>query len=187
MTSFILQIMELDIADINLAFYKKELGRQRSSREDINERAYLIRTEQLWHKSHTSSYVIVVLVEKYIDDKKVNAWSWLQEADDADVLSFPSITQKQKAQLREEERRKIDESMAGLTPEQIKQMKEEEKKARKRLTAKLYYQAHKEKVLERTRAWAKNNRDKVHASHRRYNQKIKEKKLWEDQLKDNSL
>lgn len=179
--------MELDIADINLAFYRKELGRQRSSREDLNDRAYLIRTEQLWHKNHTSSYVIVVLVEKYIDNKKVNAWSWLQEADDADVLSFPSLTQKQKTQLREEERKKLEESLTGLTPEQIKQMKEEEKKARKRLTAKLYYQSHKEQVLKKTKEWAQNNKDKVHASHRRYNQKIREKKLWEDQQKDSNF
>lgn len=179
--------MELDIADINISLYRKELGRQRSSREDINDRAYLIKTEQLYHRKHTSQYVIVVMIEKYIDDRKVNAWSWLQEADDDEVLSFPSVTQKQRALLREEERKKLTEDVSNLTPEQIKQMKEEERKARKRLTAKLYYQAHKEEVVKKSKEWAQRNKDKVHASHKRYRQKVKERQLWEDQLKDSSL
>lgn len=186
MTSLI-YLMELDIADINLALYNKEVGRVRQTKEPINDRAYLMRTEQLYHRNHTSQYVIVVLVEKYIDERKVNAWSWTQEADISEVLEFPSPTRKQKELLKEDERMKLMESLSNLTPEQIKQMREEEKKARKRLTAKLYYQKHKEKVLERSKAWARNNKDKVHASHKRYNQKLRENKLWEDQQKDSSL
>lgn len=175
--------MEFDISTINLAFYRKETGRMRETREDLNDRAYLIRTEQLWHKTHTSSYIIVVLIEKYIDDRKVNAWSWMEEATDEDVLSFPSLTQKEKQKSQESD----TSTYGNLTPEQIKYMKEEEKKARRRLTAKLYYQKHKEKIISKSKIWAQNNKDKVHAAHRRYNQKIKEEKLWEDQQRNSSL
>lgn len=187
MTSFYLMDEDFDISTINLTFYRKEIGRTRETRESLNDRAYLIRTEQLWHKTHTSSYIIVVLIEKYIDDKKVNAWSWMEEATTEDVLSFPSLTQKEKSRLQDEERKERMKALADLTPEQIKQMKEEEKKARKRLTAKLYYQKHKERMIQKSKAWAQNNKDKVHASHRKYNQKLREQRLWEDQQKDSSL
>lgn len=179
--------MDLDIADINLTLYNKEVGRVRQTKEPINDRTYLMRTEQLYHRNHTSQYVIVVLVEKYIDERKVNAWSWTQEADISEVLEFPSPTRKQKELLKEEERMKMMESISNLTPEQIKQMKEEERKARKRLIAKLYYQKHKERIIKKSKEWSKTHRDSVNAARRKHNQKIREEKLWEDQLKDSSL
>lgn len=179
--------MELDISDINLTLYNKEVGRVRQTKEPINDRAYLMRTEQLYHRNHTSQYVIVVLIEKFIDGKKVNAWSWSQEADISEVLEFPSPTRKQKELLREEERMKQMEYTSSLTPEQIKQMREEEKKARKRLTAKLYYQKHRERIIAKSKEWSRTHRESVRAAKRRHTQKIREEKLWEDQARNSSL
>ena len=80
---------ELDnVNDIDITIYRKKDGLSRTTREDITPRVYLIKTEQIYHKYHTSSYANVIRVDKYIDDTLVNSYSWIQQIEPAEVDEF---------------------------------------------------------------------------------------------------
>ena len=104
----------------------------------------------------------------------------MEEASTNDVLDFPTDPTRAAD-------RNISQEDSDYSPEELTRLKEEAKKARKRLAAKLYYQRNKEKIVQRAKEYMKKHPEVARETKKRYRQKIKEKKLWEDQLKDSSL
>jgi len=169
--------MEVDLSTIDLSLYQKQEGRQRMSIDTLNERVYLKKTEQLYHKKYSSSYVTVVLVEKFIDDKLTSSWSWIQPLTDEELLDFPlppSVHKeynkkryrdrkeyyKQYYQQHKDPNTPTRKKWSELTPEEIKE--------RKREQSKLYYQLHRDEVLEKKRQYNQTHKDIISKANKKY-------------------
>ncbi len=151
--------MELDIANIDITLYSKVEGKVRESKETLSDRVYLTRTEQLYHKRNTSWWVKVILIKKYIDDKEVNAWSWIEEVDKDELGSWvKKYYTPEKYQQKKE-----------LSQEDLDKQKEEKKKMNS-----TYYQLHKEEILARKREYNRTHREQNNEQSRRYYQAHKE-------------
>lgn len=177
---------ELDLNKIDLSLYQKQEGRQRVSTDTLNDRVYLKKTEQLYHRKHSSSYIIIVLVQKFIDDTPVNSWSWIQPLTQEELRDFPLPPSTHKKYNKELEHQKYQDrkeyykqyyqqhrnpdtptrdkskKWSELTPDEIRQIKREQ--------ARIYYQLNREKVLERKRQYNKTHKEQK----KQYNQTHKE-------------
>lgn len=176
---------ELDLTNIDLSLYQKQEGRQRVSTDTLNDRVYLKKTEQLYHRKYSSSYILIVLVQKFIDDTPVNSWSWIQPITQEELQDFPSLSphkkyNKEQTHQRYQDRKEYykqyyqqhrnpdtptrdrSKKWSELTKEEIKQIKREQ--------ARLYYQLHREEVLERKRLYNKTHKEQK----KQYNQTHKD-------------
>lgn len=151
--------MELDIANIDITLYFKVEGKVRESKETLSDRVYLTRTEQLYHKRNTSWWVKVILVRKYIDDKEVNAWSWIEEVGKDELGTWvKKHYSPEKYQQKKE-----------LSQEDLDKQKDEKKKMNN-----TYYQLHREEILARKREYNRTHREQNNQQARRYYQAHKE-------------
>lgn len=170
---------ELDLTNIDLSLYQKQEGRQRVSTDTLNDRVYLKKTEQLYHRKYSSSYILIVLVQKFIDDTPVNSWSWIQSITQEELQDFPKppSTHRQYNKTRYQDRKEYykqyyrdhkdpntptRKKWSELTPDETKQIKRER--------ARLYYQLHREEVLERKRLYNKTHKEQK----KQYNQTHKD-------------
>lgn len=173
--------MELDLSTIDLSLYQKQEGRVKTSTEVLTPRVTLKKTEQLYHRKHSSSYITVVLVEKYIDDTPVNSWSWIQEADIDDVLEFPSqksTQHKKRYQDRKEYYKEYYQSHRdpnAPTRKSYKDLTPEEKKALNREKARRYYQLHREEIIEKHKLYNLEHKDKKKQTNKNYYNNHKKK------------
>lgn len=163
---------ELDnVNDIDITIYRKKDGLSRTTREDITPRVYLIKTEQIYHKYHTSSYANVIRVDKYIDDTLVNSYSWIQQIEPAEVDEF---FKDKAAYLKEKKRiydREYNKNRRNNKPKISKpKLTEEERKQKNREKAKAYYLRNKDKVNERKKKYYEEHKDDLKQYHKQYYQ-----------------
>lgn len=167
---------------IDLSLYQKQEGRQRVSTDTLSDRVTLKKTEQLYHRKYSSSYILIVLVQKFIDDTPVNSWSWIQPITQEELQDFPSppSNHKEYNKTRYQDRKEYykqyyqehrnpdtptrdrSKKWSELTKEEIKQIKREQ--------SRLYYQLHREEVLERKRLYNKTHKEQK----KQYNQTHKD-------------
>ena len=166
-----------DYNNIDITLYQKMTGISRTTREEINPRVHLIKTEQIYHKYHTSSYANVIKVDKYIDNNLVNSYSWIQPITLNEIKEFKPhrktiISEEKKAQNRKYYQRK----KAGLvTPrprltEEEKQKRYEEKKQKARENYKIYYQKNKDKINARKKEYYQQHKEKMNSYSKQYYQ-----------------
>lgn len=151
--------MEEEQKIIDLTSFLKVEGKVRESKETLSDRVYLTRTEQLYHKRNTSWWAKVILVRKYIDDKEVNAWSWVEDVDREELGTWvKKYYTPEKYQQKKE-----------LSQEDLDKQKEEKKKINS-----TYYQLHKEEILARKREYNRTHKEQNREQSRRYYQAHKE-------------
>ena len=148
--------MEFDITGIDFSLYSKMEGKVRESRETLSDRVYLTRTEQLYHRRNSSSWLKVILIRKYIDDKEVNAWSWIEEVEREELETWVKL-KKNYHQKKEQSQENLDKQ------------KEEKKKMNS-----TYYQLHREEILARKREYNRIHRQQNNEQAKRYYQTHKE-------------
>ena len=151
--------MDFDITSIDFSLYSKLEGKVRESKETLSDRVYLTRTEQLYHRRNSSSWLKVILIRKYIDDNEVNAWSWIEEVDREELGTWvKKYYSPEKYQQKKE-----------LSQEDLDKQREEKKKMNN-----TYYQLHREEILERKREYNRTHRQQNNEQARRYYQSHKE-------------
>lgn len=72
----------------------------KTTTDQINQRVYVVKEEVLYHQKHNhNNFFNFVTVTKFIDDKPVSSYSWIQEVDNEELKSFldqEELTRKNK-------------------------------------------------------------------------------------------
>lgn len=157
-----------------MSLYHKMEGRQKTTIENPIPRMTLKKIEQLYHRKYSSSYITVVLVEKYIDDNLVNSWSWIQDTSLEEILEFPTPQPKRQKKSYADRKEYYKQyyrdhtNHDAQTRKTYKELTDEERKALNRAKAKVYYQRHKEEIKEKHRLYNLTHKDTIKEANRQY-------------------
>ena len=192
-------ILNFGTKDINTDDFTPQEGRVRVTTDVLNSRVTLKKTEQLLHKYHTSDYLNLILVEKFIDNTLVHTWSWYEPITKEETKEFPydpyklyhtNYNNTKRSTLTKEERRRRACAYAAQYREdhreEVLQKKREyarrkyaeshpKSAPRTRKTPKEYCDEHKEEERQRVRDYYQTNKEKMREKARRYYQTNKEK------------
>lgn len=188
-------ILNFGTKDINTDDFTPQEGRVRVTTDVLNSRVTLKKTEQLLHKYHTSDYLNLILVEKFIDNTLVHTWSWYEPITTEELNEFPydpyiNYNKTRRSTLTDEERRRRACAYAAKYREDHREevlQKKREYARRKyaeshphttpktRKDPKEYYDEHKEEERQRFRDYYQTNKEKMREKARIYYQTNKEK------------
>lgn len=194
-------ILNFGAKDINTDDFTPQEGRIRVTTDILTPRVTLKKTEQLLHKYHTSDYLNLILVEKFIDNTLVHTWSWYEPITTEETKAFPNDPYKlyhlnynktRRSTITDEERRRRACANAAkyreTHREEVLQKKREysrrkykeshpDSTPRTRKTPKEYYDEHKEEQKQKFRDYYQKNKEKMREKARRYYQTHKEEQL----------
>lgn len=138
---------------------------ERTTREDLNPRVYLIRKELPYHLKYNKDFWFTqVIVEKYIDENLVKTYSWLQSVTPEEKEEFLKINNpprkkeltpaesKRKEYLKnyyEEHKEKYRTRYSSPEYQEKKKKYREEHKEEYNERAKQYYYRHREEKLKK--------------------------------------
>ena len=140
--------------------------RRRVTRDDYNDRIYFLKTEYLCHQVHnTRTYFNIVTAEKYIDDKQVCSFTWVQTVDEDELIEWlktPTLLEEK----RQQKEKKTPTRKPKYTPEELRE--------RKRQRQKEYYLKHREELNDRRKQYYYDHKDEKKAYREKYYQEHKD-------------
>lgn len=75
----------------------------KTTTDQINQRVYVVKEEVLYHQKHNhNNFFNLVTVTKFIDDKPVSSYSWIQDVDKEELTSFLEQEELTKQNKRKE-------------------------------------------------------------------------------------
>lgn len=141
--------------------------RRRVTRDDFPPRVYFLKTEYLCHqKQNTRTYFNIVTAEKYIDDKQVCSFTWVQTVDEDELLEWlktPTLLEEKKLQQDPQKKRT---RQSKLTPEELRE--------RKKQRSKEYYLKHKEELNEKRKEYYQEHKQEKKEYRKEYYQQHKD-------------
>lgn len=161
--------------------------RRRVTRDDYNDRIYFLKTEYLCHQVHnTRTYFNMVTAEKYIDDKQVCSFTWVQTVDEDELIEWMNIPTLLEEKKKQKESSKDENNKKESTPRPTRKPKltPEELRERRKQRSREYYLKHRDELNDRRKQYYQDHKEEKKAYREQYYQEHKDE-WYEKYIKKN--